>query len=94
MTSLGFLFHALGKKQNNLVLPGSGRASLQERKIKTSAVHSTVDQKHVINPQPIIIHANKAHLQHTVGPETAPSTAVSSHFFFCLLFTLYYLASM
>lgn len=92
MTSLDFLFRALGEKQQNLVLPGSGRANLQERKIRTTTVHSTVDQKHVINSQPIIIKVNKAHLQHIVGPETAPSTAVSSRFLLCL-FTLSCLAS-
>lgn len=90
MTSLDFLFHALEKKENNLVLSGSGRANLQERKIKTTTVRSTVDQKHVRNSQPIIIHVNKVNLQHIVGPETAPSTAVSS-LACCLLFPVWLL---
>lgn len=90
MTSLDFLFHTFEKRENNLVLPGSRRTNLQERKIKTTTVRSTVDQKHVRNFQPIITHVNKVHLQHTMDPETALSTVFSSPAC-CLLFLVWLL---
>lgn len=37
-------------------------ANLEERKIKTTTVHNTAEQKHVINTQQIIIPRNKVHL--------------------------------
>lgn len=64
-----------------------------KEKIRNTTVWSIVDQKPVIYSQPIIIHVNKPHLQHTVGSKTAPFVAVSSCSFCCLLFTLCYLAS-
>lgn len=82
MTSLDFLFLALGKKKHHLILPGNGRANLQDR--KNPEAGSAVDQKHVIDCPPITTHINKAHPHHTVVAETALSIAVSSHSLFYL----------
>lgn len=57
MTLLDFLFHVLDEKAKEF-----GLAWKWKGKIKPTTVCSTVDQKHVINSQPITIHINKTHL--------------------------------